>query len=137
MSAAETPTPEFLVWALARPCELRQIDRWEEPERTERHLRAGRELGIDRAKGRCQGEWSYDDRRSPRLSFNIAEALSIYGGPEAAEAACGGCPVNVLAQLQPNSLAGCYGEFPVPQPASTFYERIDACIEQLHLAEAV
>jgi hypothetical protein len=131
MSAATlVTTPEFLAWTLALPCALKEFDGWEQPERVERHLRSAREYGDALREGRCDGAVCYDRRAAPTSYFQVAETLRIYGGADRVVAACVGCPANAREQVQAGSLAGCYGELPLPQPVAEFYRRIELASEQ-------
>lgn len=130
-------TPEFLAWTLVQPCVLKEFDGWNEPERVERHLRSAREYGAASQEGRCRGERCYDRLETPTGYFQVSETLQIYGGADRVATACQNCPANALEQLESGSLAGCYGELPLPQPAAEFYTRVDAAIERLDLASAL
>ncbi len=121
METAAT-TPPFLVWALEHACPLRNIDRWTEPERTERHLRAVVEVakGVNERRvidGVCLGAECLDESL-PQVAwtgFAVDEALAMFGGRELVAATCGGCPANVLRESQPAALGSCHGLLPLPQ----------------------
>src|SRR4051812_1220258 len=109
------PTPEFLVWAIERRCPLRQIAGFEDPERAERHLRTLRAYSVAAANGRVfEGICVAADDPPELRGFRVEEALTLYGGLEAAAAACRDCPANALNQANPDSLAGCFGMVPIP-----------------------
>lgn len=124
-----TQTPEFLVWALERRCELRQIAGFEDPERTERHLRTLRAYSEAAAEGRIfEGICA-----APPNGFRVEDALLIYGGLNAAEGACHDCPANALRKENPNSLAGCFGMVPLPPEKAEVHTAVDQAIDRLNL----
>ena len=100
-------TPAFLLWALQFSCTLRSEQDGSEPERTERQLRGARAASDAANEGRVFEGLAID----PPYGFRVAEALTIYGGLEAASQACGGCPANLSGQ---KALAGCYGRVVMP-----------------------
>ncbi len=112
-------TPEFLRWAIERPCPLRDHDDWQDPERTERQLRALREYGSAVLDNRIfEGVCVHADAQAttpetPR-GFLADEILWSYGGEVQITSACGPCRANVLSQSRPGALAGCYGWFVAP-----------------------
>ena len=122
-------TPEFLVWAIERRCELRQIAGFEDPERTERHLRTLRAYSDAAAEGRVFEGICV----APPNGFRVEEALSLYGGLNAAEGACHGCPANALQKETPSSLAGCFGMVPLPMDEVEIHVAVDQAIDRLNL----
>jgi len=117
-------TPEFIRWAIERPCPLRDHENWQDPERTERQLRALREYSDAVATGRvCDGvclhaDASNDDCESHRpMGFLEDEIGDAYGGHELIRSACSNCPANIHNQASKSSLAGCYGWFESPSPS--------------------
>jgi hypothetical protein len=103
-------TPEFLIWAIEHTCPIRGTQNGSDPERTERQLRAARAVSDARREGRVfEGLCVH-----PPNGFRIDDALAVYGGLLAVEAACGGCPANALGPGQPAALAGCFGIVPLP-----------------------
>jgi hypothetical protein len=140
-------TPEFLVWAIERRCELRQIAGFEDPERTERHLRTLRAYSEAAAEGRvvdgicvepdvCSSRLQPADNPLKRVTtngFRVEDALSLYGGLSAAAAACRDCAANALQQENPNSLAGCFGMVPLPPMESEIHVAVEKAIDRLNL----
>ncbi len=147
-------TPEFLVWSLERRCSLRQIAGFEDPERTERHLRTLRAYSEGAAEGRVlegicveltdvrssrlQPAWSGSDDANPlkRVTtngFQVEDALSLYGGIAATEAACRDCPANALRKENPHSLAGCYGMVGLPQEETAVHAAVEEAIDRLNM----
>ena len=124
-----TQTPEFLVWAIERRCPLRQIAGFEDPERTERHLRTLRAYSDAAADGRVfEGICA-----APPNGFCVDDALTLYGGLAAAVEACRGCPANALQKENPNSLAGCFGTVPLPNNESEVHAAVEDAIDRLNL----
>lgn len=126
-------TPEFLVWSLERRCELRQIAGFEDPERTERHLRTLRAYseGAEEERvfeGICV---------APPNGFQVDEALALYGGLDAAEMVCRDCPANALRVENRNSLAGCFGMVPLPPDESEVHTAVEEAITRLNLGANV
>jgi len=122
-------TPEFLIWALERRCDLRQITGFEDPERTERHLRTLREYGEAEAEGRVfEGICT-----APPNGFRIDDVLSLYGGLAAAETACRGCLANAGGKESANRLAGCFGMVPLPLVESEVHRAMEEAIIRLNL----
>ena len=126
-------TPEFLIWAIEYTCPIRGLQDGSDPERTERQLRAARAVSDACREGRVFEGLCVD----PPDGFRIDDALAVYGGPAATEAACRGCPINFLREDQwppatPGSLtalAGCYGLVPLPNDARPFHEAIERGID--------
>jgi hypothetical protein len=111
------PTPEFVRWALARPCPLREFEGWDDPEQVERRLRPLRKFAEAAGQGRlfegiCVGpEVSAGAANwSQATGFRASEVLNAYGGHEYVRELCGDCPGNALRGQMPQPLAGCYGE---------------------------
>ncbi len=122
-------TPEFLVWSLERRCELRQIAGFEDPERTERHLRTLRAYSEAVAEGRVFEGICV----APPNGFQVADALSLYGGLATAEYACRECPANALRKENSNSLAGCFGMVGLPQDETAVPSAVEEAISRLNL----
>lgn len=133
-------TPAFIVWALARHCSLRQIPDWENPERTERLLRAARAYDEARAEGRIvEGVALAADAQAAQsieqvLAFRVEDGLSLYGGLAAIEAACDACPANVLKGHRSRQFVGCFGMWPLPLDLGAFYEEVQAALAAEPLA---
>jgi len=122
-------TPEFLVWSLERRCELRQIAGFEDPERTERHLRTLRAYSDAAEEGRVLDGIC----AAPPNGFEVDDALALYGGLSAAKVACCDCPANTLQSQNANSLAGCFGMVPLPPIEGDVYAAVEETIERLNL----
>ena len=132
-------TPPFLVWALARYCPLRQIANWENPERTERLLRAARAYDEARAEGRilegvalATGAESEETLATVR-GFRVASALEVYGGTVGLNAACDECPANALRGRCRRQVVGCFGMWALPADLCRFCEHADAALEPSQL----
>lgn len=131
-------TPEFVVWALAFRCPMREINGWDDPELTERQLRAVRLVSAMRQAGRCREGVCLEDGSARRfttyassdqpLALHEADALAIFGGEEAISAHCSGCLANASVQLPP-TWAGCHGILETPPDADTWRKAIDLAIE--------
>jgi hypothetical protein len=127
-------TPSFVVWALARHCPLRRIARFENPERTERLLRAARAYDEARAERRIEGGVVFaagaeleDDHAAVR-GFRVDSALELYGGTAGLYAACDECPANSLRGHRGRQVVGCFGMWPLPADLNRFYEVVDAAL---------
>ena len=110
-------TPAFLLWALEYTCTIRGFEDGTNPERVERQLRAARATSDAVREDRVLDGLCLD----PPYGFHIAEALELYGGLSAVQAACHGCPANALAQHDERSLAGCFGLVPLPPNVERLY----------------
>jgi hypothetical protein len=122
-------TPEFLVWSLERRCELRQIAGFEDPERTERHLRTLRAY----SEGAIEGRVFEGICASPPNGFQVEDALSLYGGLSAAEVACRDCPANALRKEDVNSLGGCFGMVGLPDHQPVVHAAVEEAIDRLNM----
>src|SRR6476620_1026771 len=131
------PTPEFLVWAIERRCPLRQIAGFEDPERTERHLRTLRAYSDAVAQGRIFEGICIEADDPPQQfglrGFRVAEALTLYGGLEGAAAACRDCSANAANQANPDSLAGSFGMVPLPASESDMHAAVEEAVDRLEL----
>jgi hypothetical protein len=131
-------TPEFLVWAIERRCPLRQIAGFEDPERTERHLRTLRAFSEAAAAGHIFEGICVEPSENPlnpvtTNGFRVDDALSLYGGLNTSEAACRDCPANAMLKENPSSLAGCFGMVPLPKIESEVHSAVEAAIDRLNL----
>ncbi|HZL88301.1 MAG TPA: hypothetical protein VFB96_07980 [Pirellulaceae bacterium] len=132
-------TPSFLVWALARHCPLRQIAGWENPERTERLLRAARAFDEARAEGRIldgvaiAAGAEVEQELSSVCGFRIEAALELYGGTARLHVACDACPANALRGHRGRQVVGCFGMWPLPADLNRFYEQVDAALVSTEL----
>jgi hypothetical protein len=135
-------TPEFLVWALERRCELRQIAGFEDPERTERHLRTLRAYSEADVEGRVFEGICVESRVSTTSDeaakgFRVDDALSLYGGVKNARNTCFRCPANLPLAGWPSNLAGCFGMLPLPQDESLIHSAIERAIDELGLRREI
>lgn len=114
MASPDTATPMFVLWSLAQPCDLRTpFDSWEEPERTERTLRALQELARARCDGRVFKGFALHPELSPSgvmtqpaLAFSVEEIYLGFGGETFVHDFCRSCPANVA--LNGEQIAGCF-----------------------------
>lgn len=130
-------TPEFVVWALALRCRLREIDGWEDPERTERHLRSVRLVSTLRQAGRCREGVCLEDGSARRftthadstepLALREREALALFGGEQMVAEQCLGCPANAGAE-DSTAWAGCHGILETPPDADGWRQTVEAVL---------
>jgi hypothetical protein len=115
-----TATPEFVRWAIAQPCPLREFEGWQDPEQVERRLRPLRSYCEAVAEGRLFEGICVASAVTPSAvadgfglneakGFRAAEVLAAYGGEQFVSETCGGCPANARLQAEPRALVGCYG----------------------------
>ena len=126
-----TNTPEFVVWSLGFTCPVRASQDGSDPERTERQLRAARAVSDARRENRIVSQFCL----APPDGFRISEALRVYGGLAAVVAACSSCPANALTGDDSRSLAGCYGELPLPANERDFHKTVDSAIDRKQLGD--
>jgi hypothetical protein len=132
-------TPSFLVWALERHCSLRQIAGWEDPERTERLLRAARAYDEARAEGRILDGVAFaagaevEQEISSVRGFRVDSTLGLYGGAAGLHANCDNCPANALGDNRGRQVVGCFGMWPLPTDLNRFYEHVDAALAESRL----
>lgn len=119
-------TPEFLIWAIEQVCPVRGLMDGSDPERAERQLRAARAVSDARRERRVFEGLCVD----PPGGFRIADALQVYGGLAAVEAACRACTANVLAAGGAPVLAGCFGYVPLPLDARPMQEVLERAITE-------
>lgn len=152
MTTAPTPTPEFLIWAIELRCTLRDIEGFEQPDRTDRQLRAVRAVSDAWWEGRqfeglCIAEsprelaipshaaFAMEQATSPTTAaslpqaFRRTDALQLFRDEWLVESSCRGCPANAEEPENPGSWAGCYGIAPLPADATTFHAAIDSAVE--------
>lgn len=112
-------TPEFIRWALEQECALRDLPKWQDPNRTERHLRAIRVYQDALADGRVfegvavEPENSDTMMAEQALGFRVDDVFEFYGDPESVAKLCSRCPANVAKQIHSNAWVGCFGQMPV------------------------
>lgn len=107
------------MWAIERECPLRNSNNWADPEQTARELRplqaysealqAGRVFDgicLDRSSTNVT-----DD--SVAMGFPLTEIAAAFGDADFIAVTCRDCPANVQ-ESNLDSLAGCFGWFPVP-----------------------
>jgi hypothetical protein len=123
--AINGPTPAFIRWAIARPCELRDIEVDNLADGTFRQLRTLRELseGIEQRRvvdGFCLAadtvKAAEADAVEPSdvLAFPIEEVFDLFGDAESISNLCHQCPANCIlpsTQLSEHQTrwAGCFG----------------------------
>lgn len=115
-------TPEFLCWAIERQCSLREMLPENQPDKVERHLRAARMTADALFEQRVVNDLATSSDGA--MGFRVSEAIALYGGEEQLRATCSPCPANVAALSQTPSYAGCFGMFPVPEPAEVFWDKL-------------
>ncbi len=114
-------TPEFLRWALAYACPLRDFPKWTDPNRTERHLRAIRVyqnavrqnrvfngIAVQPVDGDCIDVETV-------LGFRVHDVFEFYGDPQSVSETCQSCPANIPGHEQSPTWVGCYGLMPVSE----------------------
>lgn len=154
MSQLPTPTPEFLIWALELRCDLREIEGFEQPERTDRQLRAVRAVSDARFErrevaGLCvatsprqlaipsHAAFAVEESTSAATAgslpqaFRVSDALLLFGDEAAVEKSCRGCRANAEERANPASWAGCYGMLPLPSDAAAFHAAFDEAARSL------
>ena len=114
-------TPEFIRWALAYQCPLRDFPKWTDPNRTERHLRAIRVYQNAVRQDRVLNGVAVEPIESETidvtkvLGFRVHDVFEFCGDPEAVAKICEGCPANALQLLDRSAWVGCYGLMPVTE----------------------
>ena len=114
-------TPEFIRWALAQECPLRDFPKWTDPNRTERHLRAIRVYQNAMKQGRVLNGLVVEPLKTEvldveeTLGFRVDDVFEFYGDPQAVAKICESCPANVLRQLDSSAWVGCFGLMPVSE----------------------
>ncbi len=112
-------TPEFIRWALAHECALRDFPKWKDPNRTERHLRAIRVYQNAVKQDRVFDGVAVESIESDVvivdevLGFRVHDVFEFYGNPESVANTCQSCPANALQQIDSSAWVGCYGLMPV------------------------
>ena len=152
MTTAPTPTPEFLIWAIELRCPLRDIEGFEQPERTDRQLRAVRAISDARHEGReieglclatsprelaipAHAAFGVEAATTPSTAaslpqaFRTSDAVQLFGDAETIEASCRNCPANADEHANPRSWAGCYGIAPLPEDATAFHATMEGAID--------
>ena len=114
-------TPEFIRWALAHECALRDFPNWQDPNRTERHLRAIRVYQNAVKQDRVLDGVAVEALESDMvevdevLGFRVHDVFEFYGDPESVANTCQSCPANVLKKIDSSAWVGCYGLMPVSE----------------------
>lgn len=111
------PTPQFVRWAIGRPCPIREHETENLPDASFRQLRGLREFSIgliqDRVfEGICVHPNASADEISAARGFAGEEVLDSHGGESVVAGCCGGCPANALNDQLPGVWGGCYGWLP-------------------------
>ena len=111
------PTPQFVRWAIAHRCSLRELELDDLPDSTFRQLRGIRVLSAGLADGRVFEQICVHDSVSPATNardargFPIAEILNLVGGQQHLDHCCNSCPANASDE-EAVGWAGCYGWLP-------------------------
>jgi hypothetical protein len=107
------PTPQFVRWAIAEPCPLRELDPDNLPESTFRQLRSIRALSEGISEGRVFEQicvhpsvTSVSEVEHAR-GFSVEEILDLWGGRQHLDRCCHTCPANACGPW-----AGCFGWLP-------------------------
>lgn len=128
-----TRTPEFLLWSISQKCPLRTYRNWDDPQRTERHLRAARAFAEAMVEGRVLGDlcfdnavdpWSVAQEDEPR-AFRIEASLAHLGGSIQVLSTCDECPARTLAAGSKKIAASCYGWWILPDDPSPIHQTIE------------
>ncbi len=133
------PTPEFIRWAIERPCPLREYNDWKDPEVTERQLRALREYSQSAADGRVfEGICVHPSVSSENFDVKTAkgfyanEIVDVYGGESFVHSLCDGCPANAISLL-----GGCFGYFEWSQDGEAWLSTIDNSVAELGIQKEI
>lgn len=119
-------TPEFLMWAIEFACSVRGFQNGSDPERTERQLRTARAVSGAEREGRVFEGVAVRGEEG----FRVEEAMGVYGGSAAVDAACESCPANVLAHENRRILAGCFGTVVCPWSSESFHAAVNGAVER-------
>lgn len=112
-------TPEFIRWALAHECPLRDFPKWKDPNKTERHLRAIRVYQNAVQESRVldgiaiEPLVSSDVVPNEVLGFRVDDVFEFYGDPSSVASICEPCPANAVRQSDSQAWVGCFGLMPV------------------------
>jgi hypothetical protein len=109
-------TLQTVVWALERPCSLRNGENWTDPEVTQNQLWRARSYAIGYQERRVFGDICITttrfgngiDLELPVGGFAINNALAPSGGVSGIRAACDACEANVIHDDK-RGLVGCHG----------------------------
>lgn len=107
-------TPQFVRWAIAHPCSLRQPSDRSLPDSSFRQLRGLREYSVALLENRviegvcCHPDVDVNAVEKAR-GFLAGEVLDAHGDDSFVAGQCNGCPANAVAQSLPQVWAGCYG----------------------------
>lgn len=120
------------MWAIERECPLRNSNNWAAPEQTARELRPLQAYSEALQDGRvfegiCLDRSSTDlTNDSVAMGFPLTEIAAAFGDADFIAVTCRDCPANV-PESHRDSLAGCFGWFPVPdlkEPINRAFSRI-------------
>ena len=117
------PTPPFLRWTIAVPCQFRDPEAKNLTNAAFQELRSLRAISVAEIEDRIvDGICIHPDVASAGISdakgFPVGEVYAAFGGKENAENACRSCPANVpvstdeLSGDPVHSKAGCFGWLP-------------------------
>lgn len=125
-------TPPFLVWSIRQSCQLRQRIVDDLPMSCERYLRPIREWGNATVEGRikqdvCLSKALVDETT---MGFPVKETLATYGGAVRIEQSCSNCQCNIPLRGTA-SIAGCYGEVPLPSRSDLLWDQFEQASERL------
>lgn len=124
-------TPEFVIWAIEFGCLVRGQQDGRDPDKTERQLRAARAVSDATREGRLFEGFCV----APPLAFRASDALDVYGGLDAVESACRSCPANVLASIDAQAWAGCFGIIALRDDEAAMHAAIERVLDERRLGD--
>lgn len=107
-------TPEFIRWALAHECPLRDFPKWKDPNKTERHLRAIRVYQNAVQESRVldgiaiEPLVSSDVVPNEVLGFRVDDVFEFYGDPSSVASICEPCPAKCSSSIRQSGLGGLF-----------------------------
>ena len=109
-------TPQFVRWAIAHSCPLRQFTD-NLADNSFRQLRGLRALSVGRVEGRIVDQVCIHPDADPEIiaearGFMASEVLDAFGEEGFVEAQCGSCPANAVSDSVAGVWTGCYGLLP-------------------------
>ena len=146
-------TPQFVRWALARPCDLRNLDVTNLPDYTFRQLRNIRELSVAKKEDRvvdgiCLRTPTVVSDPNELLGFIAEEVYDLSGEDHELDDLCGSCPANTLKEG--GLWTGCYGwlaadpvfSFDAPHgdgyvPKESLVSDLTSVVEELELKDRI
>lgn len=134
------PTPQFVRWAIAQPCPLRELKVDNLPDSTFRQLRSIRTLSEAMAAEQVFEQIcvhpsviSLAHAKHAR-GFPIDDVLGLVGGQQNLDRCCHACPANAAANRS-QQWAGCFGWLPADTSWTIARASGDSCATQPILEE--